>query len=203
MRMKCKSTPIMVRDISNHRDRSRTTGEEEVGIVAVEEIEGIIIMEEEVEVECKMMTVDITTDHEEVDVVVEEVPVVHLVVDMEVLEVLVVEDMEDHVVHAVVMEVVEEEEDDLVVQWVKIAMDRVLDEEEVEAVHEEVRGEVLEVMTVLNAEDMVDIKLLFVYFISGIHSVADTLYLVLTVYRIDKATKHSEMLKIKEKKLMK
>jgi len=167
-----------------------------VDIVAVEEIEGITTMEEEVEVECKMMTVDITTDHEEVDVVVEEVPVVHLVVDMEVLEVLVVEDMEDHVVHAVVMEVVEEVEDDLVVQWVKIAMDRVLDEEEVEAVHEEVRGEVLEVMTVLNAEDMVDIKLLFFVSIRCDHIQSVTqwltlciLYPVLTVYRIDKATK--------------
>jgi len=134
----------------------------------VEETEGITTMEE-VEVECKMMTADITTDHEEVDVVVvEEVPVVHLVVDMEVLEVLVVEDMEDHVVHAVVMEVVKEveEEEDLVVQWVKIAMDRVLEEEEEEAVHEEVRGEVLEVMTVLNVEeeDMVDIKFPFFCF---------------------------------------
>jgi len=56
--------------------------------------------------------------------------------------------------------------DALVVQWVKIAMDRDLDEEEVlEVVHEEVRGEVLEVMIVLNAEDMADIKLLFVLFL--------------------------------------
>lgn len=147
--------------------------------VAVDAIEGITTMEEVVVVdECKMMTVDIMTVHEAVDVVVEEVLVVHHVVDMEVLGDHAVEDTEDHVVHVVDMEVVVV--DALVVQWVKIAMDRDLDEEEVlEVVHEEVRGEVLEVMIVLNAEDMADIKLLFVLFCGHIRSVADCLYLIM------------------------
>lgn len=145
-------------------------------------IEGITTTEEaeEVVVECTTMTADIMTVHEAVDVAEEEVLVVHHEVDMEVVGDLEAEDTEDPAVNAVVVAtgMVVEEEDDLVVQWAEIAMARDLDDEEdLEVVHEEVvRGEVLEVMTVLNAEDMVDIKLLFV-------SWPHPLSLSLTVYR--------------------